>query len=67
MLSYAGLRGGVGLALALSVFYNQELCEAARIRIVFFVGFMALLTIIFNGSTCGTLLKSLGLIKENYS
>jgi sodium/hydrogen exchanger 10/11 len=67
-MSYSGLRGAVGLALALSLF--SEVYEFTRdtvyrdfaAKVFFLTGGIAMLTLIINAPTCGPLLKKLGLV-----
>jgi len=58
---YGGLRGAVGLALALIVFEEHALDEKNRTRVLFHVGFIVVSTLGINGSTTGMLLHWLGL------
>ena len=66
-MTWAGLRGAVSLALALSL--NQEISQGNTIisegdghRVVFLVGGVSALTLIINALTSGPLLKKLDLI-----
>ena len=67
-MSYSGLRGAVGLALALSL--NSEVFEITAdtvyrgfvAKVFFMTGGIAMLTLIINAPTCGPILKRLGLI-----
>lgn len=76
-MSYGGLRGGVGIALALSLYAeidgivkemqaNGEVAPLAYLRMVqqvfFLMGGVALLTLVVNGLTAGPLLIRLGLV-----
>ena len=74
-MSYGGLRGAVGIALALALeaeifhFTSDMEDEAEKIKYRYyaqqlfgFVGGVALLTLIVNAPTCGPLLKKLGLV-----
>jgi NhaP-type Na+/H+ or K+/H+ antiporter/carbonic anhydrase len=58
---YGGLRGAVGLALAI---YVRENCddEKAGDQLVFHVCGLAFLTLIVNGTTSGLVLRALGLV-----
>ena len=74
--AWGGLRGAVGIALALSlhseiVHYTStaEIDEVTRIqyrqfsgKMFGFVGGIAFLTLLINATTCGPLLKKLGLV-----
>eukprot|EP00828_Plagiopyla_frontata_P017581 TRINITY_DN2275_c0_g1_i7.p1 TRINITY_DN2275_c0_g1~~TRINITY_DN2275_c0_g1_i7.p1 ORF type:complete len:1063 (-),score=155.68 TRINITY_DN2275_c0_g1_i7:82-3270(-) len=64
---YGGLRGAVGLALALTVYNSNEINVVVRDKILFFTAFLATLTIIINGSTAGFIVQHLGLTKETKS
>ena len=58
---YGGLRGAVGLALAISVKSTLDDVDTGN-RVVFFVSGLAFLTLIINGTTSGLLLRKLGLV-----
>ena len=58
---YGGLRGAVGLALAISV-RSTIFDEQAGDRIVFQVSGLAFLTLMINGTTSGALLRRLGMV-----
>ena len=60
MLSWAGLRGAVGLTLALIVYNSPDINPQFRILVFFHVAMMAVLTLIIQGSTTGMLLSQLG-------
>jgi len=70
---YGGLRGAVGIALALSLDndlndYNKDDFEKARndvFKVYFMVGAIAFLTLFINGSTAGPYLKRLGLVESS--
>lgn len=53
VLIYGGLRGALGLCLALTVNFNDKLSERFRNLTIFYMCGMAVLTIIINGLTCG--------------
>jgi NhaP-type Na+/H+ or K+/H+ antiporter len=67
-MSYSGLRGAVGLALALSL--NAEVYEITpdemyrdySAKLFFLTGGIAMLTLVINAPTCGPVLKKLGLV-----
>mmetsp|Transcript_26297 Transcript_26297/g.56470 ORF Transcript_26297/g.56470 Transcript_26297/m.56470 type:complete len:997 (-) Transcript_26297:1437-4427(-) len=75
-MSYGGLRGAVGIALALSLHAEvdhytsaEEISEETRLefreytaKVFGMVGGIAFLTLIINAPTCGPLLKALGLV-----
>ncbi len=71
MLSYAGLRGAMGLILALMVanekkpneHVSEDDMDYMKDLILFFTAMIALLSIIINGNTTGILIKKLGLTK----
>ena len=58
---YGGLRGAVGLILALLVSHEEGIPHEDRIRIQFLTAGLVALTILWNGSTAGILYKKLGL------
>ena len=61
IVSYGGLRGAVGLALALIVTHSEVLPEEIGIVTVFNISGIVLLTLVINGTTTGFIIKSLGL------
>ncbi|KAJ9435840.1 Sodium/hydrogen exchanger 7 [Diplonema papillatum] len=61
ILWYAGLRGAVGLVLALLVSHEEGISPENRTRIQFLVAGLVALTIGINGTTAGLLYKKLGL------
>jgi len=65
LLSYSGLRGAVGLCLALIVKFNKKIDIKIRDQIMFFTCGIVLLTLIINGTTTGILIRKLGISKEN--
>ena len=65
LLSYSGLRGAVGLCLALIVKFNPKISDPIREQIMFFTAGIVLLTLIVNATTTGFVIKKLGLAKEN--
>ena len=65
LVAYGGLRGAVGLALALMVVHTSELPEKMRRMVLFHIAGIVLLTLVINGTTTGLLIDMLGLKKEN--
>eukprot|EP00889_Picochlorum_renovo_P008860 jgi/Picre1/35890/NNA_003348.t1 len=64
ILSWAGLRGAVGLTLALTVYNSVDVIdEQFRILCFFFVGIVAVLTLLIQGTSTGMLLNALGYTK----
>lgn len=64
ILSWAGLRGAVGLTLALIVYGSDSIQdETFRILCFFHVGIIATLTLLIQGTTTAYLLKLLGYTK----
>ena len=63
VLVWGGLRGAVGLALALIVEQDNTIDRLTRDRILFHVAGIAGLTLLINGTTCGWLVDKLGLTK----
>lgn len=61
VLAWSGLRGAVGLTLALIVYGSEDILDQAyRERFLFFIAFAAAATLLVQGSTTGPLLKRLG-------
>lgn len=56
LLAYAGLRGAVGLTLALICYSDNEMDERTKTIILFHTAGLAFLTIIINGTTTGFLI-----------
>lgn len=67
VMSWGGLRGAVGLALALSMKTEMDIQNKTDRGdlMVFLVGGFAGLTLIINATTCGPLLEMLGMIKAS--
>lgn len=65
LLSYSGLRGAVGLCLALIVKFNDKIDDDIKDQVMFFTAGIVLLTLIINGTTTGMVIRKLGMIKEN--
>lgn len=65
LLSYSGLRGAVGLTLALIVKFNPKISAPIRSQIMFFTAGIVLLTLVVNATTTGFIVRWLGLSKEN--
>ena len=65
LLSYSGLRGAVGLTLALIVKFNDKINDPIKTQIMFFTAGIVLLTLIVNAPTTGFIIKKLSLSKEN--
>lgn len=63
--TYAGLRGAVGLSLALMVSIEPSIDAQIQDIILVHVGGMALLTLLINATTTEWLVKKLGLNKES--
>jgi len=64
VLSWGGLRGAVGLALALEIellLAQNEETKKNGMRVLFHVGGIAVLTLMVNGMTSGPLLRYLGM------
>jgi len=65
VLVYGGLRGALGLSLALMVGVDHEFPERVREIVVFNMACVACLTLLINGTTCSMLVDYLGVIKES--
>jgi len=64
LCSYAGLRGAVGLALALMVIASPKVGDYVKDVILLHVGGVALLTLLINATTTGFVVKKLGLADQ---
>ena len=63
VISYGGLRGAVGLLLALNVDLNDKIPNRTRELIVFHTGGIAFLTLAVNSTTIGYMIKKLGIAR----
>lgn len=63
--SWGGLRGAVGLALALVIHLDEKIPKSHREAFLFQVAGVVLVTLIINGSTMGILIQQLGVIKTS--
>jgi NhaP-type Na+/H+ or K+/H+ antiporter len=61
VLGYGGLRGAIGLTLALIVNEDHEIPKPARDLMIFHTAGIAFLTLMVNGTTTSFLVKKLGL------
>ncbi|CAM9631642.1 unnamed protein product, partial [Ectocarpus sp. 12 AP-2014] len=57
VLTYAGLRGAVGLTLALIVQENEAIDDDVGDMVMFMIAGLAIMTLLINGTTCGKLLS----------
>lgn len=57
ILSYGGVRGALGLALALIIYRDSEYTDRFKDLVLFYISVMIVLTVIFNGLTIGYLMK----------
>jgi NhaP-type Na+/H+ or K+/H+ antiporter len=65
LCSYAGLRGAVGLSLALIVATSGKIPRYVQDVILLHVAGVALLTLLINATTTGLLVKKLGLSRQS--
>ena len=65
LCTYAGLRGAIGLALALLVNSSPKVPDYVKDVILLHIGGVAFLTLIINAVTTGHLVKFLGLLKQS--
>ncbi len=65
VLSYSGLRGAVGLTLAIAVHQDAAIPFPTRDRILFHVAGVSLLSLLVNGTTLKPLISFLGLDLES--
>lgn len=63
LLGWGGLRGALGMTLALMVSYNENIPEATRDSILLWTAGVVTLTLCINGTTSKWLVEKLGLIK----
>lgn len=57
ILTYGGVRGALGLALALIIYRDPEYSNRFKDIVLFYVSAMIVLTVIFNGLTIGFVMK----------
>lgn len=65
VLGYSGLRGAVGLTLAIAIHQDSQIPMESRDRILFHVAGCSLLSLLINGTTLKPLISALGLNKES--
>lgn len=65
LTTYAGLRGAVGMSLALMVSIEPLIDAHIQDVILVHVGGMAMMTLLINATTTGCLVRKLGLTKES--
>lgn len=65
LCSYAGLRGAVGLSLALMVSGSPKINRHIQDLVLLHVAGVALLTLLINASTTGALVRYLGLARSS--
>lgn len=63
MVSYSGLRGAVGLSLALIVTNSPKIPRYIQDVVLLYVGGIAIMTLLINATTIGLLVEYLGLSK----
>jgi len=63
VMVWSGLRGAVGLVLAISLDLEPSISQEIGSHIIFHVGGIAMLTIVINSTLCGPLLRALGMTK----
>ena len=63
VLCYGGLRGSLGLILALAIGGSDLYTDRMRDIVVFYMGGMATLSLMINGTTCGSLVDYLKMIE----
>lgn len=63
ILSWGGLRGALGMTLALMVSYTPAIPEEIRHQVLFFTAGTVTLTLVFNATTMRGLLRRFGLVQ----
>lgn len=64
VLVYGGLRGALGLCLALLVAVDNDLSHRFREITIFYMSGMATMTLLINGTTCGWLVNKVEMIDK---
>eukprot|EP00929_Paragymnodinium_shiwhaense_P044357 TRINITY_DN22762_c0_g1_i1.p1 TRINITY_DN22762_c0_g1~~TRINITY_DN22762_c0_g1_i1.p1 ORF type:complete len:1007 (-),score=209.27 TRINITY_DN22762_c0_g1_i1:3-3023(-) len=67
VISWSGLRGAVGLALALVVDMDSRIDRTTGARLLFHTSGIVALTLLVNAPTCKMLVKALGLTERHWS
>ena len=67
VLAWGGLRGAVGLTLALVAFYTPSIPSDIRHQILFLTGGIVTLTLLVNATTMGWMLKKMRLVPKSSS
>ncbi len=67
VLSWSGLRGAVGLTLALVAFYTPSIPQDIRHQILFLTGGIVTLTLLVNATTMGWFLKKMKMVPKSSS
>lgn len=67
IMVWGGLRGAIGLALAIVIEHEPKVEKKDSIRIFFFVGGIAVMTMLINATTAKALMVKLGMTKETYA
>ena len=62
ILFYGGLRGAICMSLALIVKADPDVSERFKNLVMLFCNGMVVLTLLINGSTCGLVVKKIGMI-----
>ena len=67
VMTWGGLRGAVGLSLAIVVSSDKDMAEdpMTAARVLFYVGGVATLTLLVNATTCPTLVNKLGITQTS--
>lgn len=61
VLTFGGIRGAVTICLVLIVYKDHRLDSNFRSISLFLVSFCAIMTLLINGTTCGFIVKLIGL------
>ena len=65
VLSYGGVRGSLGLALALIIYRDSDYNERFRVLVLFYIAVMIVISVIFNGLTIGWVMKLINFAPVN--
>ena len=65
VLSYGGVRGALGLALALIIYRDADYSDRFKDIVLFYVSAMIVFTVIFNGLTIGFVMRLIGFAPIN--
>jgi NhaP-type Na+/H+ or K+/H+ antiporter len=67
VMIWGGLRGAIGLALALIVYHDHDIESDVRNLVLFHTAGIVVFTLLINGTTTGWFLKKFGLVRSSHA